>query len=114
MTDDSRCRDTVVGTPTISINEHRLVFTEGKPAIYGSLRNTGSTMLSSVMVEGSIFDEKGVFLDKNTEYFSALWPKEHVGIKIVFHDWQGEKNLAKLVHKVRISQGYEKTEQRTN
>ena len=97
--------NSIVGTDAIIINEHRLEFIDGKPMIYGSLTNPTNKKISSVMIEGSIFNKDECFIDKNTEYIDSLSPTEKYGFKISFYDWKDIKKETNLTYKVRIKQG---------
>ncbi len=105
---DDGSDDTIVGTDAITINEHRLEVVDGKPMIYGSLTNSTDKQLSSVMIEGSIYNEDGRFLDKNDDYFASLPPKETFGFKIGFYDWKDRQLGNNLTHEVRIAQGFDR------
>jgi hypothetical protein len=100
--------NSIVGTDAIIINEHRLEFIDGKPMIYGSLTNSTNKKLSSVMIEGSLFNKDECFIDKNTEYIDSLSPNEKFGFKIRFYDWKDAKKGTNLTYKVRIKQGFDR------
>ena len=100
--------NSIVGKDAIIINEHRLEFVDGKPVIYGSLTNSTNKKLSSVMIEGSLFNKDECFIDKSTEYIYSLSPKEKFGFKIYFYDWKDSKKGTNLTYKVRIKQGYDR------
>ena len=100
--------DSIVGTDAITFNEHRLEFIDGKPIIYGSLTNSTNKKLSSIMIEGSLFNKDECFIDKNTEYVASLSPNEKFGFKIQFYDWKDERTEQTLSYKVRIKQGFDR------
>jgi hypothetical protein len=98
----------IVGTDALKIQDHRIIFHDGKPIISGTLVNSTEKNLSSVMVEASIFNEDGCFINKEYDYFNLIPPKEKVGFKILFHDWTEIIDEKKMDYKVRITQGYDK------
>jgi hypothetical protein len=100
--------DSIVGTDAITFNEHRLEFIDGKPIIYGSLTNSTNKKLSSIMIEGSLFNKDECFIDKNTEYIASLSPNEKFGFKIQFYDWEDGRTEIRLNYKVRIKQGFDR------
>jgi hypothetical protein len=98
----------IVGTDALLIQDHRIIFTDGEPIISGTFVNSTNKKLSSVMVEASIFNENECFINKEDDYFDLILPKEKVGFKISFYDWDKSMDTQKLDYKVRITQGYDK------
>ena len=101
-------QSSIVGTNAITINDGKLEFSDGKPIIYGSIVNNTDKVLSSVIIQGSIFNEEECFIDKETEYIDSLSPGEKFGFKIRFYDWNEENEVINITHKVRITQGFDR------
>lgn len=97
----------IVGTNALIIQSQRIDFKDGKPTISGILVNSTGKTLSSVIVEGSILDKEECFIDKREEYFAAINPREKVGYKIEFYDWDNNIDKENLNYKVRIKQGFD-------
>lgn len=89
----------VIGKEMLSIKEHRV----SDRSVLGSVKNNTNKPLFSVIVEVSLFDKTGKFLDKNTEYLSIVPPNETIGFKVEFFP----RSLSDVTAKVRITQGFD-------
>ena len=98
----------IVGTDALIIENHRIDFNDHKPTIYGTLVNSTDKTISSVIVEGSVFNQDDCFINKNDEYFNTILPNDTIGFKITFYDWENNTKEENLTYKVRIKQGFDR------
>ncbi len=99
--------NSIVGTGALTLHDHHMDFDDARPTVSGTLVNTTDKTLSKVMVEASIFNRQGCFVDKETEYFESIAPGEKVGYKIKFHDWHKNDKTVDMDYKIRIKQGFD-------